>query len=104
MPPGTVINISATPAEGYHFASWTGDVADSASASTVLIMNGNKTVTANFGFKLTVTIDSSQYTDSITISQEKVVYLPGEKVTLIACAKAKCAFIRWSGDASGTNH
>jgi len=44
----TKVNITATPAAGYEFDNWTGDVADSNSASTTVTMNGNKTVTANF--------------------------------------------------------
>jgi hypothetical protein len=46
--PGTVVTISATPANGYHFVSWNGDVADPASITTTVTMNGNKTVTATF--------------------------------------------------------
>jgi len=52
---GTVVPISATPAAGYHFVNWTGDVANSNSASTTVTMNANKTVTANF--KSIITID-----------------------------------------------
>src|SRR5665648_727794 len=43
-----VVNITATPATGYHFVNWTGDVANLNSASTTVTMNANKTVTANF--------------------------------------------------------
>ncbi len=99
---GTVVNISATPAAGYHFASWIGGVVDSTNNSTNLIMNSNKNVAANFGFVLTVTIDSSEYADSITISPKKAVYLPGDKVILIAYAKENCVFLKWSGDVSDT--
>ena len=46
---GTVVSVSATPASGWQFVNWTGDaVANSSSASTTIIMNGNKTITANF--------------------------------------------------------
>jgi uncharacterized repeat protein (TIGR02543 family) len=45
---GTVVNITATPDAGWQFDSWTGDVADPNSASTAVIMNADKTVTANF--------------------------------------------------------
>jgi len=52
---GTVVPISAIPADGYTFMNWslsyyTGDgVADPNSAITTVTMNGNKIVTANFG-------------------------------------------------------
>ncbi len=48
---GTVVNISATPASGWQFVNWTGDVAmiaDANTATTTITMNGNYTITANF--------------------------------------------------------
>ena len=45
---GTVVDISATPNTGYEFVDWTGDAADPNSASTTVMMDGDKTVTANF--------------------------------------------------------
>jgi hypothetical protein len=45
---GTVVNVSATPDAGWRFVSWTGDVADPNSATTAIILNYDKTVTANF--------------------------------------------------------
>ena len=45
----SVVGITATPAVHYFFSSWTGaGVADPNSASTTVIVDGNKTVTANF--------------------------------------------------------
>jgi hypothetical protein len=45
---GTVVNITATPASGYQFVDWTGDVADPNSASTTVTMNADKTTVVNF--------------------------------------------------------
>ena len=45
---GTVVDITATPADGYQFVNWEGDVANSNSATTTVTIDGNKTVTANF--------------------------------------------------------
>ncbi len=100
---GTVVNISTTPTSGYQFVKWTGGVADSTKSSTTVTVSANKTVTAVFGFVLKTTIYSSQYADCITISPKKEAYLPGEKVTLIACAKENCTFIKWSGDVNDTS-
>jgi len=44
----TVVDISATPAEGYVFHHWQGNVADPNSASTTVTIDANKTVTAHF--------------------------------------------------------
>jgi hypothetical protein len=45
---GTVVPIDASPAAGYSFSSWTGNVASASSASTTITMNGAQAVTANF--------------------------------------------------------
>jgi len=45
---GTVVPLTATPNAGFTFSSWTGNVANSASASTTITMNAPQSVTANF--------------------------------------------------------
>ena len=45
---GTVVNLAATPNSSYIFSNWTGNVANSASASTTVTMNAPQSVTANF--------------------------------------------------------
>jgi hypothetical protein len=48
---GTVVQLAATPDEGYQFRSWTGDIAyiaDPNTASTTITMNGNYAIVANF--------------------------------------------------------
>jgi len=50
---GTVVNLVATPDGGYHFVNWTGNVgtiANVTAATTTITMNGDYTITANFGF------------------------------------------------------
>ncbi len=44
---GGTATITATPAAGYVFSSWSGDASGS-NATTTIAMNGNKSVTANF--------------------------------------------------------
>jgi len=49
--PGTVIELVATPDDGYEFQRWTGDtqdITDANSASTNITMNGDYSVTAEF--------------------------------------------------------
>lgn len=45
---GTVITVQATPAAGYQFVSWSGNVANSSSPTTTVTMSGPQSVTANF--------------------------------------------------------
>jgi ribosomal protein L21E len=49
--PGSTVNITATPAAGWRFVNWTGDVrtiGDVNSAGTNITMNDDYTITANF--------------------------------------------------------
>ena len=45
---GVVVSLTANPDRGWRFNSWAGDVADPGSSTSTLIMNSDKTVTANF--------------------------------------------------------
>jgi Divergent InlB B-repeat domain len=51
-----VVELIATAETNYHFVNWTGDVgtvADVEDATTSITMNGDYTITANFGFDMT---------------------------------------------------
>jgi len=53
---GTSVNLTATPDANYHFVNWTGNVgtiADDEDATTTITMNGDYTITANFGLDMT---------------------------------------------------
>jgi uncharacterized repeat protein (TIGR01451 family) len=45
---GTIVSLAATANSGYTFSSWTGPVANSASANTTVTMSAPETVTADF--------------------------------------------------------
>jgi hypothetical protein len=46
---GTIVPLTATPNTGFTFSNWTGNVANSTSASTSITMSSPQSVTANFG-------------------------------------------------------
>ncbi len=52
-PAETPVELTATRTSGYHFAGWTGDFSGTANPATV-IMDGNKTIVANFELNSTV--------------------------------------------------
>ena len=55
-PAGTVVSLVATPDADYVFDEWTGDVGTVANvnaATTTITMNGDYTITANFGLNMT---------------------------------------------------
>jgi len=45
---GDVVSIIATPDEGWQFEGWSGDVADPESATTIVKMDSDRVITANF--------------------------------------------------------
>ena len=53
---GTVVNLMAAPNADYTFSNWTGNVANSSSASTTITMNAPQSVTANFSVAATVNL------------------------------------------------
>ncbi len=102
---GTTVTLSATPAEGWEFVEWTGDVTGTDRNITVT-MDENKSVTAVFHeieevvtYELTVNI-LGQGTVSRDPNQEE--YAVGTTVTLTASPSDGWEFVEWTGDATGT--
>ncbi|MES2574814.1 MAG: cell wall-binding protein [Bacteroidota bacterium] len=83
---GDVVTLTASPADDYIFQSWSNGTT---TATTTVIMDANKTVTANFkstlptAYVLTV-MTSPIEGGTITISPNKATYIEGEIVTLTA--------------------
>ncbi|MCC5940047.1 MAG: DUF3494 domain-containing protein [Balneolaceae bacterium] len=102
---GTEVVLTATPAEGYQFTSWSGDASGSDNPLTVT-MDSNKSITANF-----TAITAGTYTLNITASNGSVEkdpdqqsYEAGSQVVLTAIPADGYVFSSWSGDASGSNN
>ncbi len=77
---GEVVNLIAVPEEGYAFAGWTGNVstvADVYAASTNITMNGDYSITANFG---SVYGNYSDLLNQIITSQDEITLMPGTEV------------------------
>src|SRR5699024_7909088 len=84
------------------FVKWTGGV--SSTNSTVKItMDKAKTVTAVFrkSYKLTVHVTGD---GSVTKSPGQSGYAPNTKVTLTANPATGWEFVKWQGDATGTQN
>lgn len=100
---GTTVTLSATPASGWTFSGWSGDV--SGTANTIQVtMNANKTVRATFTESST-----ARYTLSVSTSGNGSVspgggsYDAGSTVTLYATPDSGWEFAGWSGDANGSS-
>jgi uncharacterized repeat protein (TIGR02543 family) len=101
---GTVVNLVAVADSGYQFTGWTGDVstiANTSAASTTITMNGNYSITANFGligvtYNLTV---ASTVGGSVTTPGEGTFpYNAGTVVNLVATPDTGYRFVNWTGD------
>ncbi len=92
---GTVVTLTATPAAGYHFIGWTGDVTSSANPLDVT-MDSSKTLTANFAIN-TYALSISVENGTVTKSPDLPVYIHGTTVTLTATPATGYRFAGWTG-------
>lgn len=100
---GSTVTLTATPAPGYIFSSWSGDATGTTNPLTVN-MNSDKNITANFTaipanmFTLTVIANNG----SVLKVPNQATYNSGSGVVLTATPNAGYAFSSWSGDATGS--
>ena len=104
---GTAVSLVASPATGYRFVNWSGNVATIANvnaASTTITMNGNYSITANFE-----AIPPGQYSLAVSSSTGGSVTAPGEGsstydtgtvVSLVATPATGYQFVNWTGNVS----
>jgi uncharacterized repeat protein (TIGR02543 family) len=105
---GEVVNITATAASGWQFDGWTGDVANSGSASTAVTTDASKTVTANFSeippeavtVTLTMAVNGSGSTTPAVGDHE---YTEDEVVNITATAADGWLFTGWTGSVADPN-
>ncbi|HNZ73648.1 MAG TPA: hypothetical protein PKG73_03580 [bacterium] len=102
---GETVEVKATPATGWEFSHWTGDLAGSANPATV-VMDSDKTITAVFTelpvyYTLTVEVIGE---GSVIKNPDKTLYPAGEAVTLTAQADEGWGFDHWTGDLAGTDN
>jgi hypothetical protein len=99
----TVVDLVATPAIGYRFVNWTGNVVTIANvnaASTTITMQGNYIITANFRAQYDLMIDSTDGGGVITPSEGTFTYDAGKVVDLVAEAEEGYYFVQWTGNVS----
>jgi uncharacterized repeat protein (TIGR02543 family) len=95
----TVVNITATPAVGYVFDHWTGDVANPNSASTTVTMDADQTVTAYFvsqNYNLTMAV-SPGGSGTTTPAIGTASYGANSVVNISATPAAGYVFDHWTG-------
>ncbi len=96
-PAGTVVQITAQPATGYYFGSWSG-AASGTNAVTTVTMDANKSVNASFYLRYTLTLSATNGSVSASpVPDANNTYEPQTSVTLTATPNAGYTFDRWSG-------
>ena len=97
-----IIQVTATPALGYEFAQWSGDVIGVLNPLTVN-MNSDKNITAVYtyvGQEYQITL-GDYANGTVTLSDNGPRYDKDSQVTFTATADEGYDFIGWSGDATG---
>ncbi|MEN6334770.1 MAG: InlB B-repeat-containing protein, partial [Phycisphaerales bacterium] len=104
---GTTVILTASAKAGYAFTGWSGDIT-SKSTSTSIVMNGNKTINADFapidGTPAAYTLTVNAVNGTVARSPNQASYASGTTVSLQATPNAGYTFTGWSGDASGTTN
>ena len=101
---GAVISISATPAGGYHFVNWTGNVGSIANvnaASTTITMNNDYSIVANFEQTAVTYYTLSMATagsGSTSPAMGQHTYTAGTAVPIIATPAGGYYFVNWTGN------
>ena len=104
---GTVVELVAAADDDYYFVRWTGDtgtIADVFAASTIITIEGDYAITAEFGFDPQELIEydltiSSTTGGSVTTPGEGVFPYDGETVVNLAAEADDCyEFVGWTGD------
>jgi len=105
---GMTVSLTATPASGYEFLGWSGDVAqaDAGDPQLTVTMDAARSLVAEFGevqyyYSLALTIDGENG-GTVTVSPDQDEYLEGTVVTLTAVPANGYEFAGWSGDVTAT--
>ncbi len=96
----TGVTITATPATGWWFSHWSGDVPEDEEESDeiTIVMDGDKNITAHFmreEYTLEIAIEGEGVTDP---SVGTHVYEYGDEVVVTATPETGWYFSHWSGD------
>ncbi len=95
---GTVVDLEAAADAHYHFVEWIGPVADSSSAITTVLMEGDVSVQAVFAIdRHALTIVSNEGGSVVAPGEGDFVYDYGTIVDLTAMVLPHYHFVSWAG-------
>ena len=97
-------DLLASPASGWSFTNWTGDVIDPDAPETSVFMDGNKTISVHFSqdqYFLTIEIEGN---GSVSKIPNLEFYAYNQPVILRAVAASGWIFSHWTGDVVNPNN
>jgi hypothetical protein len=101
---GQIVTLTPVPSVGYHFSSWSGpdaaDIINTAGVYTIVI-NEDKSVTANFAINTYTLTISSDGNGSVTRAPLGPTYNHGTTVTLTPVPNTNYQFLSWTGTNAG---
>ncbi len=97
---GAVVHVTADAHSGWEFMEWSGDLSGNTNPNEI-VMNANKSVTANFGHTLDVTI-LPQGKGTVEKYPPQEIYSHGSYAQLFAQAQDGYIFDCWDGDTTST--
>jgi NOL1/NOP2/fmu family ribosome biogenesis protein len=96
---GTTVNLSAAPAPGWYFQSWSGDAVGT-SRNVGVMMDRDKGVVARFAPLSLLAVTAGGGTIAVNPASN---FVQDSNVLLTAQPQIGWTFLNWMGDASGTN-
>ncbi len=99
----TVVSLKASAGSGWTFANWSGALS-STSNPLYLVMNGNKSVTANFVHLWPLSLSSAIGGTAAVTPLSVNGYVDGSTVSISANAAPGYVFTGWTGDLVSTNN
>ncbi len=107
---GTAITLTATPASGYTFSSWTGTSSSSSNPWSYSMPASTATETANYAQCYQLTLTDGTGGSSVSASPSNSIgcssgnYISGAAITLTATPSAYYTFSSWTGTQSSSSN
>ena len=98
----TGVEVRAIGKAGYRFSSWSGVLGGSTKNPAMIVMDGNKSVSANYVPVATCRLNTTSSNGTITLSPPGGIYNVGTEVTVTAVPSGGYALGSWSGDLNGS--
>ena len=96
------LEVTAKGNLGYAFSSWGGALAGRTENPTIIVMDADKTISANYVSVPTYTLTTNATNGSVTLDPPGGVYNSGTVVTVTASPDNGFTFSHWSGDLAGS--